>query len=99
MGATSMRPYCGGLNSAVRRLVSAYSATTFPLGHFRVGIEGRCRRVKILDRLWDAISEGLFGDSAPPGVSEEGARQRAQATAPVVWLLGKTGAGKTAIVS
>jgi uncharacterized protein (DUF697 family) len=55
--------------------------------------------VKILDRLWGAISEGLFGDSGPPGVSEEGARQRAQATAPVVWLLGKTGAGKTAIVS
>jgi uncharacterized protein (DUF697 family) len=55
--------------------------------------------VKILDRLWGAISEGLFGDSASPGVSEEGARQRAQATAPVVWLLGKTGAGKTAIVS
>src|SRR5215813_9338955 len=61
--------------------------------------EGRCRRVKILDRLWGAISEGLFGDSAPPGVNEEGARQRAQATAPVVWLLGKTGAGKTAIVA
>ena len=55
--------------------------------------------MKILDRLWGAISEGLFGDSASPGVSEEGARQRAQATAPVVWLLGKTGAGKTAIVS
>jgi len=71
----------------------------FPWGHFRVGIEGRCRRVKILDRLWGAISEGLFGDSGPPAVSEEDARQRAQATAPVVWLLGKTGAGKTAIVS
>ncbi len=55
--------------------------------------------MKILDRLWGAISEGLFGDFGPPGVSEEGARQRAQATAPVVWLLGKTGAGKTAIVA
>ena len=55
--------------------------------------------MKILDRLWGAISEGLFGDSGPPAVSEEDARQRAQATAPVVWLLGKTGAGKTAIVS
>src|SRR5258705_10994345 len=96
MVATSMWPYCG-LNSPVRRLVSGYSATTFPLGHFRVG-EGRCRRVKTLDRLWGAISEGLFADSGPSGVSEEGARQRAQATAPVVWLLGKTGAGKTAIV-
>ena len=55
--------------------------------------------MKILDRLWGAISEGLFGDSGPPAVSEEDARGRAQATAPVVWLLGKTGAGKTAIVS
>src|SRR3981081_3236916 len=98
MVGTSMRPYCG-LNSPVRCLVSGYSATTFPLGHFRVGIEGRCRRVKILDRLWGAISDGLFGDSGPSAASEEGARQRAQATAPGVWLLGKTGAGKTAIVS
>jgi uncharacterized protein (DUF697 family) len=55
--------------------------------------------VKIFDRLWGAISEGLFGDAGGTAVSEEGARSRAQATAPVVWLLGKTGAGKTAIVS
>src|SRR5262249_61781997 len=30
---------------------------------------------------------------------EQEARRRAQAIAPVVWLLGKTGAGKTAIVA
>src|SRR3954452_24125675 len=93
-----MRPYCGGVDSPFWRLVPGCFATTFPLGQFRVG-KGRCRRVKILNRLWGAISEGLFGDFGPPAVSEEDARQRAQATAPVVWLLGKTGAVKTAIVS
>jgi hypothetical protein len=69
------------------------------LSGYRVGIAGRCRHVKIFDRLWGAISERLFGDAPGPAVSEEGARSRAQASAPVVWLLGKTGAGKTAIVS
>lgn len=50
------------------------------------------------DRLWTAISDMLFGD--PRGTAgEDEARQRAQAVAPVVWLLGKTGAGKTAIVA
>jgi uncharacterized protein (DUF697 family) len=56
--------------------------------------------VGLLDRLWKAVSEALFGDVGESGAaSSEGARTRAQAIAPVVWLLGKTGAGKTAIVS
>lgn len=53
----------------------------------------------LLDRLWKAISEVLFGDISGSGASTEDARKRAQAIAPVVWLLGKTGAGKTAIVA
>jgi uncharacterized protein (DUF697 family) len=53
----------------------------------------------LLDRLWTAISEVLFGDIGGSGASTEDARRRAQAIAPVVWLLGKTGAGKTAIVA
>ena len=52
-----------------------------------------------LDRLWKAISEVQFGDTAGSGADPEDARKRAQAIAPVVWLLGKTGAGKTAIVA
>ena len=52
-----------------------------------------------LDRLWKAISEVQFGDMAGSGADPEDARKRAQAIAPVVWLLGKTGAGKTAIVA
>jgi uncharacterized protein (DUF697 family) len=56
--------------------------------------------VGLLDRLWKAISEVLFGDIDGAGAaSTENARQRAQAIAPVVWFLGKTGAGKTAIVA
>jgi uncharacterized protein (DUF697 family) len=51
-----------------------------------------------LDRLWSAISDVLFGH-ARGEASEEETRQRAQGAAPVVWLLGKTGAGKTAIVA
>lgn len=53
----------------------------------------------IFDRLWNAIGNALFGDAREAAAHEEDARVRAQATAPVVWLLGKTGAGKTAIVS
>ena len=50
-----------------------------------------------LDRLWNAISDVQFGDMR--GADPEAVRKRAQAIAPVVWLLGKTGAGKTAIVA
>jgi len=53
--------------------------------------------VGFLDRLWNAISDVQFGDMR--GADPEAVRKRAQATAPVVWLLGKTGAGKTAIVA
>src|ERR1700693_6037751 len=53
----------------------------------------------LLDRLWTAISEVLFGDISGARASKEDAHKRAQAVAPVVWLLGKTGAGKTAIVA
>jgi uncharacterized protein (DUF697 family) len=56
--------------------------------------------VGLLDRLWTATSVSLFGDVGGAGAADlERARQRAQASALVVWLLGKTGAGKTAIVA
>src|SRR6516162_9815794 len=55
--------------------------------------------VGILDRFWSAISDALFGDTRGAGDDAQDARTRAQAIAPVVWLLGKTGAGKTAIVA
>jgi uncharacterized protein (DUF697 family) len=56
--------------------------------------------VGFLDRLWTGIYISLFGDVGGAGAAGiEGARQRAQASALVVWLLGKTGAGKTAIVA
>jgi uncharacterized protein (DUF697 family) len=51
----------------------------------------------IFGRLWSAISDVLFGNNRV--ADSENVRGRAQASAPVVWLLGKTGAGKTAIVS
>ena len=52
------------------------------------------------DRLWTAISESLFGDvGGRRAAGTEHARQRAQGSALVVWLLGKTGAGKTAMVA
>ena len=52
------------------------------------------------DRLWTAISESMFGDVGGWGTADtQSARQRAQGSALVVWLLGKTGAGKTAMVA
>lgn len=50
----------------------------------------------MFERLWTAISERLFGEQR---AEAEGLRDRARAAAPVVWLLGKTGAGKTSIVA
>jgi hypothetical protein len=56
--------------------------------------------VGILDRLWSAIGDSLFGGAGTSsGASTAAARQRAQANALVVWLLGKTGGGKTAIIA
>jgi uncharacterized protein (DUF697 family) len=55
--------------------------------------------VGFLDRLWRAISEVQFGNTPVSSADPEKARKRAQSIAPVVWLLGKTGAGKTAIVA
>jgi uncharacterized protein (DUF697 family) len=56
--------------------------------------------VGLLDRLWNAINELLFADKAGEGAaSTQTVRTRAQANALVVWLLAKTGAGKTAIVA
>ena len=52
----------------------------------------------LLNRLWKATSGVLFGEHGVPG-DPNNVRQRAQDAAPVVWLLGKTGAGKTAIIS
>jgi uncharacterized protein (DUF697 family)/predicted GTPase len=55
--------------------------------------------VGFLDRLWKAISEVQFGDMPDSGADSEAVQTRARSVAPVVWLLGKTGAGKTAIVA
>jgi uncharacterized protein (DUF697 family) len=56
--------------------------------------------VGVLDRLWSSISDSLFGGAdSLNSASTHVARQRAQSNALVVWLLGKTGAGKTAIVA
>jgi uncharacterized protein (DUF697 family) len=56
--------------------------------------------VGLLDRLWKAVSDALFRNVETSGhAGMERARERARANAPVVWLLGKTGAGKTAIVA
>jgi len=54
------------------------------------------RTIKFPHQLRDAIRQYLFG---PDTAETENARQSAQATALVVWLLGKTGAGKTAIIA
>jgi uncharacterized protein (DUF697 family) len=54
----------------------------------------------LLDRLWGSISDALFANADGTRLpASSDARERAQASALVVWLLGKTGAGKTAIVS
>lgn len=46
--------------------------------------------------LWEGISAQLFGEQRN---ESEAIREKAGSNAPVVWLLGKTGAGKTSIVA
>ena len=55
--------------------------------------------MRLFDRLWSGTSEAGLRDGAATGPSTDDARKRARLIAPVVWLLGKTGAGKTAIVA
>jgi uncharacterized protein (DUF697 family) len=55
--------------------------------------------VGLLDRLWKGIDEALFRDAGPDAVDAASPREQARASAIVLWLLGKTGAGKTAIVA
>ncbi|EDP63585.1 hypothetical protein BAL199_07628 [alpha proteobacterium BAL199] len=50
----------------------------------------------MFQRLWEAISARLFGEQRD---ESEAIRETAGSNAPVVWLLGKTGAGKTSIVA
>jgi uncharacterized protein (DUF697 family) len=50
----------------------------------------------MFQRLWDAISARLFGEQRGEA---EAVREAALSNAPVVWLLGKSGAGKTSIVA
>ncbi|MCW8087977.1 GTPase domain-containing protein [Roseococcus sp. MDT2-1-1] len=47
-----------------------------------------------LNRLWREVEDALLARRV-----EDRARQAAEATAPVIWMLGKTQAGKTAIVA
>lgn len=56
--------------------------------------------MELLDRLWKAVSDALFNNAGRTDTAGlDKARERAQASALVVWLLGKTGAGKTAIIA
>lgn len=48
-----------------------------------------------LNRLWDQVESVLFGSAPPNSQAQATAADRA----PAVWLLGKTGAGKTSIVA
>jgi hypothetical protein len=49
------------------------------------------------DKLYAAIADALF--AAPDVATEDALRSAAQRQAPVVWLVGKTGAGKTSIIA
>ncbi len=56
----------------------------------------------LFDRIWDTVAEQLFGSSASSqDQRNESARaqEQAQSIAPVIWLIGKTGAGKTSIIA
>lgn len=49
------------------------------------------------NRFWHPIRNAVLG-TAPDSAREETFRRSAQEQAPVIWLLGKTGAGKTSLI-
>jgi uncharacterized protein (DUF697 family) len=53
----------------------------------------------LLKRLLNSIWAVQFGDPVRMAVDADDAKESVRARAPVVWLLGKTGAGKTAVVA
>jgi uncharacterized protein (DUF697 family) len=56
--------------------------------------------MSIRDRLWQRVRDAVLRDSGALADSQaDSVRQRALETAPVVWLVGKTGSGKTSIVA
>jgi predicted GTPase len=50
-----------------------------------------------LSRIWDEVKAALF--AADLDAAGAALQSQAQQAAPVIWLIGKTGAGKTAIVA
>jgi len=50
-----------------------------------------------LEKFWGEVKAALFAND--PSAAQGHLRAQAQTAAPVLWLIGKTGAGKTAIVS
>src|SRR5215470_19896392 len=60
---------------------------------------GEAEVAGVLDRLWESVREIQFGGMPASCISANDLRKRGQGRAPIVWLLGKTGAGKTAIVA
>ncbi|SEF00619.1 Uncharacterized conserved protein, DUF697 family [Rhizobiales bacterium GAS188] len=57
------------------------------------------KAVQFFDRLWNSVHGALFVVDASDTAGLKEARERGKASALVVWMLGKTGAGKTAIVA
>ena len=53
-------------------------------------------RATILRTFWNKVSEAAASED--PAAAEE-VRSRAAATAPIIWLLGKAGSGKTSIIA
>lgn len=51
------------------------------------------------ERLWKGVADELFGEGPAGSTGSTAARDSARRTAPVIWLLGKTGSGKTSIVA
>jgi uncharacterized protein (DUF697 family) len=60
---------------------------------------GKVEVTGLLDRLWKSVSDIQFGEMSASRTAANDLRHRRQGIAPVVWLVGKTGAGKTAIVA
>jgi uncharacterized protein (DUF697 family) len=53
--------------------------------------------MSVLNRFWHPIRDAVLSATSHGG-EEDSLRRGAQAQSPVIWLLGKTGAGKTSII-
>src|ERR1700677_2637836 len=91
----------GGHSSTFPSHTHLHGVTSDPLCRYRRRAKNKIVRMNWFDDLTQRITAAFLGEAPGRGSSSETAddvRARRRSEAPVIWLLGKTGSGKSAVV-